>query len=81
MSPISVCTLFTPTHARKRTHARTHTLYTGALSYATEEALVTYAREELGCAGVTPVWLSCYVDGGGAGGGGGTSIIRPIHRT
>lgn len=24
---------------------------------------MTYAREELGCAGVTPVWLSCYVDG------------------
>ena len=31
--------------------------------YASEEALLTYAREELGCAGVTPVWLSCYVDG------------------
>jgi hypothetical protein len=31
--------------------------------YASEEALLTYAREELGCAGMTPVWLSCYVDG------------------
>mmetsp|Transcript_33912 Transcript_33912/g.85372 ORF Transcript_33912/g.85372 Transcript_33912/m.85372 type:complete len:390 (-) Transcript_33912:69-1238(-) len=28
-----------------------------------EAALLTYARRELGCAGVTPVWLSCYVDG------------------
>ena len=34
-----------------------------SLLYPAEESLLTYAREELGCAGITPVWLSCYVDG------------------
>ena len=28
-----------------------------------EDALRSYARTELGCGGLTPVWLSCYVDG------------------
>ena len=28
-----------------------------------ESTLLTFAREQLGCAGITPVWLSCYVDG------------------
>ena len=30
---------------------------------ALERRLGAYARDELGCAGVTPVWLSCYVEG------------------
>ena len=30
---------------------------------ALEEALLTYARETLGCSTMTPVWLSNYVDG------------------
>ena len=30
---------------------------------ALERRLAEFARDELGCAGVTPVWLSCYVEG------------------
>jgi hypothetical protein len=30
---------------------------------ALERRLRLYAKDELGCAGVTPVWLSCYVEG------------------
>ena len=30
---------------------------------ALERRLGAFARDELGCAGVTPVWLSCYVEG------------------
>ena len=30
---------------------------------ALERRLRVYAKDELGCAGVTPVWLSCYVEG------------------
>ena len=30
---------------------------------ALEEMLMTYARERLGCASMTPMWMSCYVHG------------------
>ena len=34
----------------------------GAYS-ALEDALLTYGQQKLGCSSITPIWLSCYVDG------------------
>jgi Rps23 Pro-64 3,4-dihydroxylase Tpa1-like proline 4-hydroxylase len=28
-----------------------------------EDALLTYGQQKLGCSSITPIWLSCYVDG------------------
>ncbi len=28
-----------------------------------EDALLTYGQQKLGCSAITPIWLSCYIDG------------------
>jgi len=37
--------------------------FPAALGGALEDALLTWGRAQLGCAGMTPLWLSYYVDG------------------